>query len=317
MAGKELRGCERFVDMWALPGVHASNVELLQRLKTADTNHFTKNMDCVGTVNTLDQETGDWEKTHLVGLRTDIWKPDDEEMHSCLEAMKDKRRNEVKRSIKRSGRLNDKQKQRLENELADDDIMEMQSGDIQARRLVLKLFRTTGESTRWCGTIEEITATEVHNSIGTGKTLLTMAVMLARSEYVTYVQQNHRTFRIPSIFSFCYHSDDQMWNIVMRRHWFSIGADFEVEADGQGIGEIDGKLFSFGSDSHLVFDPHPLVQQRSFMNLVTLFAASVGYHKAMRRSVDRRIEAALEGNSHRNVLQSEELRLRQNGRAAA
>jgi hypothetical protein len=154
MATKEPKGCERFVDMWALPGVHASNVEFLQKLKTADTNHFTTHMDCVGTVNTLDSDSGDWEKTHLVGLRTDIWKPDDEEMHSCLEAMKDKRRNEVKRSIKRSGRLSTKQKQKLEEELADDEIMQMQCDEIHTRRLVLKLFRTTGDRVRWAGTIE-------------------------------------------------------------------------------------------------------------------------------------------------------------------
>lgn len=317
MPEKEFKGCERYVDMWALPGIHPSNVELLQKLKTADTNHFTTHMDCVGTVSTLDQETGDWEKTHLVGMRTDIWKPDDEEMHSCLDAMKDKRRHEVKRSIKQSGRLNTKQKERLEEELADDEIMNMQCGDIQTRRLVLKLFRTTGDRVRWVGTIEEITASEVHNSIGTGKTLLTMAVMLSRSEYVTYVQQNHRTFRIPSIFSFCFDEGDRMWNLVLRRYWFSIGADFEIEADGEGIGEIDGKLFSFGSDSHLVIDPHPLAEHKQFVNLVTLFAASVGYHRAMRRSVDRRVEAALGGQSHRNLIQNEELRLRQNGRAAA
>ncbi|MEL6108353.1 MAG: hypothetical protein AAFU85_20185 [Planctomycetota bacterium] len=317
MGSKELRGCERFVDMWALPGVHPSNVEFLQKLKTADTNHFTTNMDCVGTVNTLDQETGEWEKTHLVGVRTDIWKPNDEEMQSCLDAMKDKRRREVKRSIKRSGRLDAKQKQRLEDELADDDIMQMQSDDIETRRLVLKLFRTTGDRTRWVGTIEEVTATEVHNSIGTGKVLLTMAAMLARDDLVTYVQQNHRTFRIPSLFSFCHHDGDRMWNLVLRRYWVSIGADFEVEADGETIGEIDGKLFSFGSDSHIVLDPHPLCSRTPFVDLITLFAASVGYHRAMRKSVERRVQAALSGESYRAVLQSEELRLRQNGRAAA
>jgi len=317
MPDKELKGCERFVDMWALPGVHPSNVEFLQKLKTADTNHFTTHMDCVGTVNTLNGESGDWEKTHLVGLRTDVWKPDSEEMHSCLEAMKDKRRNELRRSIKRFGRLTGKQKQKLEAHLADDDIMQMQSDEIHTRRLVLKLFRTTGDRVRWAGTIEEITATEVHNSIGTKKTLLTLACMLPRHELVTYVQQNHRTFRIPSLFSFCWHDGDQMWNLLLRRYWLSIGADFEIEADGEGIGEVDGKLFSFGSDSHLVFDPHPLTQQVQFLDLMTLFAASVGYHRAMRRSVDCRVQAALSGESHRNVLQNEELRLRHNGRAAA
>ncbi|MCO8122756.1 hypothetical protein NHH03_13495 [Stieleria sp. TO1_6] len=317
MTGKEPSGCQRFVDMWALPGIHASNVEFLQKLKTADTNHFTTHMDCVGTVNSFDEQSGDWEKTHLVGMRTDVWKPDAEEMHSCLRSMQDKRRSELKRSIKSAGRLNAKQKDRLEQQLAEDHIMQMQSDEIQTRRLVLKLFRTTGDRVRWVGTIEEVTASEVHNSIGTGKVLLTMAAMLARSELVTTVQQNHRTFRIPSLFTFCYHDGSRMWNLLLRRNWFSWGADFEIEADGEAIGEIDGKLFSFGSDSHLVFDPHPLVEQTQFVDLITLFAASVGYHRAMRKSIDRRVDAALSGQSHRNLLQNEELRLRHNGRAAA
>ncbi len=218
---------------------------------------------------------------------------------------------------KSNGRLNAKQKHRLEGELADDDIMKMQSGDIQTRRLVLKLFRTTGDRVSWAGTIEEITATEVPNSMATGKALISMAVMLSRNDLVTYVQQNHRTFRIPSLFSMGFHDGDQMWNVMLRRYWFSIGADFEIEADGEGIGEIDGKLFSFGSDSHLVIDPHPLSSHRPFVDLVTLFAASVGYHRAIRRSIDARVEAALAGESHRNLIQNEELRLRQNGRAAA
>ena len=149
------------------------------------------------------------------------------------------------------------------------------------------------------------------------KTLLSMSVMLSGSAYVTQIRQHHRTFRIPSLFSCCYHDGRQMWNLILRRHWLSIGADFGIEADGDEIGEVDGKLFSFGSDSHLVLDPHPLVKQRQFVNLLTLFAASSGYHRAMRRSVKKRVDAALSGESHRNVLQNEELRLRQHGRAAA
>jgi hypothetical protein len=102
MAEQEYDSVRRYVDMWAMPGMHPSNVEFLQKLKTADTNHFTTHMDCVGTVSEMDQETGDWEKTHLVGVRTDVWKPDDEELDCALSAMQDKRRKELKKSIRRS-----------------------------------------------------------------------------------------------------------------------------------------------------------------------------------------------------------------------
>jgi hypothetical protein len=310
-------GCTRYVDMWALPGMHPSNVELLQQLTTADTQHFNKHMDVVGTVSEQDPESGDWEKTHIVGLRTDVWKADEDEMAEALQVLQRKRRKELRRQIKRSGRLDAKQKAKLDEAVAADAVMKLGSDQIEARRLVLKLFRTTTTRTRWCGTIEELTATEIHNSIGSKRSLLSMAALLPRHEYVTYVQQNHRTFRIPSLFTAGFVDDERMWHLSLKRHWLSIGADFTVEADGQEFGVVDGKLLSFGSDSYIRLQPHPLSADTQFVDMLTLFAASVGYHDAMRKSVDKRVRAVLGGQSYRHLIEDEELRLRQNGRAAA
>lgn len=317
MPKKEPEECRRYVDMWALPGMHASNVEFLQKLKTADTNHFTTHMDTVGTVSEMNNESGKWEKTHLIGLRTDVWKADAEELDDALDVLQHQRRQELKKEIKKHGRLNDKQQKQLDEKLQEDDVMNMASGDIERRRLVLKLFKTTGDRVRWSGTIEQVTTTEIHNSIGSNRSLLTMVVMLPRMDMVTYIQQNHRTFRIPSLFTFGFYDDKRMWNLTLKRRWISIGADFDVEADGESIGELDGRLFSFGSDSYMELDPHELTSNTRFVDLMTLFTASVGYHKAMRKSVSKRVEAALSGQSHRHVVEDEELRLRHNGRAAA
>ena len=317
MSKKEPQGRRRYVDMWALPGVHPSNIEFLQKLKTADTNQFTTNMDCIGTVSEEDLEEGGWERTHLVGIRTDIWKPDEEELECALCSLQDRRRKEIKQGIKRSGRLNAKQTAELEEQLQDDDVMKMKASDIVKRRLVLKLFKTSGERTRWVGTIEEVTATEVHNTMGSKRALLTLSVMLPRSKFVTNIQQNHRTFRIPSLFTMCFYEDGHMWNLMIKRRWVSIGADFDIEADGESIGEIDGRLLTFGCDSYVELDPHPLAKKSAFIDMLTLFAASVGYHKAMRRSIHQRVQATLDGESERNVIEDEELRLRHNGRAAA
>ncbi|MCG8650189.1 MAG: hypothetical protein MI861_10160, partial [Pirellulales bacterium] len=258
MGKKEPQSVRRYVDMWALPGIHPSNVELLQKLKTADTNHFTTHMDTVGTVSEQNAESGQWEKTHLIGVRTDIWKPDAEEMADALEVMQDRRKRELKQTIKKTGKLNQRQAALLDQQLADDQIMQMQSGEIEKRRLVLKLFKTTGTRVRWCGTIEQVTTTEIHNSIGSKRNLLTLVVMLPRNQFVTYIQQNHRTFRIPSIFTFGFYDEDRMWHLTLKRRWISIGADYDVEVDGQNIGELDGRLFSFGSDSYIDLDDHLL-----------------------------------------------------------
>jgi hypothetical protein len=73
-----------------------------------------------------------------------------------------------------------------------------------------------------------------------------MAVILPGYEYLVNVQQNHRTFRIPSIFTFCFHDDDQdrVWYINIKRKWVSIGADFVVESGG--------KLYSGSKAVHVV-----------------------------------------------------------------
>ena len=126
-----------------------------------------------------------------------------------------------------------------------------------------------------------------------------------------------RTFRIPSLFTFGFYDEKRMWNLTLKRRWVSIGADFDIEADGQSIGELDGRLFSFGSDSYIDLEAHELAENTRFVDLMTLFTASVGYHKAMWKSVDKRVKAALSGQSHCHVVEDEELRLRHNGRAAA
>ena len=155
----------------------------------------------------------------------------------ALKALQDQRRREVKKSIKKHGRLNAKQESELDGQLADDEIMNMQSGDIEKRRLVMKLFKTTGARVRWCGTIEQVTTTEIHNSIGSNRNLLTMVVMLPGNEFVTYIQQNHRTFRVPSVFTFGFYDGDRMWHLALKRRWVSVGADFAIQCDGQSIGD--------------------------------------------------------------------------------
>lgn len=317
MGENNVKPRRRYVDMWALPGIHASNIELLQKLKTADTNHFNTHMDVVGTVSEQDSETGDWEKTHLVGLRTDVWNADEAELKDALQAMQNQRKRTLKRKIKRNGRLNEKQQLRLDDQLSADDIMNAHAGDIETRRLVLKLFKATTDRLRWCGTIEQVTTSEIHHSLGSKRPLLSMAVLLPRTQLVTDIQQNHRTFRIPSVFSGGFYDDERMWHLVIRRRWVSVGADFDIEIDGEPVGDVDGRLVSFGSDSYINMDSHPLSQNTRFMDLMTLFSASVGYHKAMRKSVKRRVDSALAGKAVLHKICDEELRLRHNGRAAA
>jgi hypothetical protein len=258
-------GASRYVDMWAFINLHPTNIDLVQRLKSSDDRQFGANMDVCGSVSCQDVQTSDWDKTHIVGIRSDVWESAE---HS---------------------------------------------------RLVMKMFKSTGKRIRWAGTIEEITTREVHNSIGSRRPVLTLAVILPGYEYIVNVQQNHRTFRIPSIFTFCFHEEkqDRVWYINLKRKWISLGADYVIESGGRRIGKIDGKLIGLGYDSYVnVYEP-ALAKNRRFLDLLTLFATSVGYHRAIRRNIKRRVRAIQTGKEIQHVIEDEELWLLKNPRRRA
>ena len=265
----------RYVDMWAFLSMHPTNVDLLGRLKSADDRQFGTNMDVCGSVSQHSKTSG-WDKTHIVGIRSDIWNP-----------------GENKRQKTRSS--------------------------LPESRLVMKMFKSTGERIRWAGTIEEITTREVHNSIGSRRAVLSLAVLLPGYEYLVMVQQNHRTFRIPSIFTFGFYDEDQdrMRYVGIKRKWFSFGADFVIELGGRKIGEIDGRLIGLGYNAYVRVHEPSLAKNQRFLDLLTLFAATVGHHRAMRRSVRRRVRAARSGGSFQHVVEDEEFWLLKNPRRHA
>ena len=305
----------RYVDMWAVPGIHPTNSDFLQSYKLADSSQFTRGMDVVGTVSVQQKDSG-WDKECLIGMRTDIWKPDGKEVADTLRNLHEKRRTELKKEIKKNGRMDAKQKSKHQKALEEDKIIQMQCDDIEQRRLVLKLFKTTGKRMNWCGTIEQLTTQEMPVSIGSKKILLSMAVILPRHEYIIRLQQNHRTFSIKGVFSFSYYFEGRMWPVCLRQRWGSIVPDFEILVDEQRIGYVNGVLFAMGSDSYVELNDHVLSRDSKFADLLTLFAASIGYHKSMRKSIKRRIAACKAGQWQKCILDDEELTIYKNGRAA-
>ncbi|WP_437205195.1 hypothetical protein [Planctomicrobium sp. SH664] len=308
----------RYVDMWAFMGAHPTNVDLMKRLKSADTHQFNTNMDVCGTVQERDLDSGRWYESHLAALRTDVWTPNQVQQQRRLEAVQLERQEVLRRQIKASGPLNEAQTQRLHKQLLSDPVMRLSPSQFESRRLVMKLFRSNEEKVSWVGSLEEVTTREVHNSLGSKRPLLWMTANLAASKYNCDVQENHRTFRIPAIFTFCFlqHQKNKLWYVNIRRKWISIGADFVVEAEGRRIAEIDGALFGFGYNAHIYLYEAELARNREFMDLLTLFTTTVGYHNAMRKSVKRRVQAVRKGYGAQQIVEDEELGLLKNPRAA-
>lgn len=308
----------RYVDMWAFMGLHPTNLDLLQKLKQADDQRFAANMDVCGTVSEKDDKSGNWQESHLVGIRSDIWNPDPGQQERLLFRLQSERQEQLRQEIGRRGRLTQAQTRNLERQLSRDAVMRMRPQDIENRRLVMKLFKTSTNRMRWAGTIEEVVTRELHNSLGARKIVLSFASALEGYDYMTWMQENNRTFRIPSIFSFSYFDarSDRMWYLKIKRKWFSIGADYVVEAHDQQVGEIDGALVGLGYNAHVyVYEPM-LARNRAFVDLLTLFATTVGYQSAIRRSLKRRLRATRRGLCMQNVIEDEEYRLLRNPRAA-
>lgn len=300
-----------------MPGLHPTNHALFQRLKSADSQHFTRNMQVVGTVSSRVDRSSKWEPLHLIGVRTDIWQPTPQEVAESLENLRDKRRDELRRDIKKSGRLNRRQTELLNQRLEEDEIMQSSTDEIINRRLVLKLFKNTGSRTTWCGTLEQVTTLEIQHSLGARVSLISMAVMLPRCDFVPTIQEANRAFRLPAVFSFSFHDDREMHYVTLSRRWVSFGPDFDVAVGNRRVGLINGRWLGLGSDASVELAGHPLVRNGSFVDLLTLFAASIGYHRAMRRSIQRRVEAVQGGRTHEHQIEDEEIRLRHNGRSAA
>lgn len=310
-------GAHRYVDMWAFPGVHPTNIEFLQRLKMADDRQFTANMEVCGTVMELDTQTGHWLPTHLVGLRADAWKPQIATQKKKLELLQQERMEVLRRKIKQSGSLSAAQTERLHKQMLTDPVMKLQPDQLEGRRLVMKLFRSN-ERVRWVGSLEEMTTSEVHNSLASHRALLSLTASLEGHKYLTDLQENYRTFRIPSIFSFCYFhmKQERMWYVNIKRKWISVGADFVIEAEGRKIGDIDGALFGLGYNAHIyVYEPE-LAKETQFLDLLTMFTTSVSYHTAMRRAVKRRLKASRQGLTGGQIVEPEEFTLLKNPRAA-
>jgi len=315
LTGKRQKRYRRFVDMWIAPGIHPTNIDLLNKLKSADDRQFSSNMSVTGKVYDEDRESKTNGESHIIGIRTDIWRPSTKERKKVLDNLQRKRATEVRKEINRSGQLTSAQKLELEQRLAEEDAMFLKAGDIDKSRLVVKMFRSTGKRIHWKGTLEEMTMLEIHNSIGSKRALATYTVILAEYDYLITIQQNNRFMRIPPVFSFSYYDEanDRIWYVDLKAYWVSLGIDYSVEAQGKVIGKIDGKFLALGNDSKIhIYEPC-LAEDTKFLDILTLFASCTGFQRRVRNNIKNRVKNLVKGRMT-HFVDPEELWLQKNPR---
>ncbi len=315
VTGERQKRYSRYIDMWIAPGVHPTNIDVLAKLKSAEDRQFSSNMGVTGKMIDEDRQERTKEESHIIGLRTDIWKPSKKDRERVINKMQKAREKELRSRVKSDGRLSKSQKAVLDAKLEDDETMQMDAGDVDKQRLVLKMFKSTGKRIRWKGTLEEMTVHEVHNSLGSKRSLITFAVILPDYDYMVHIQQNRRILYLPPTFSFAYYeeSNDRMWYIDLKCYWVSWGIDFKIEAQGQSIGKIDGKFWALGTDSRILVREPTLAKDQKFMDLLSLFSASIGFQKRIRGNIRQRVKKVKRGRSM-HVIEDEELWLLKNPR---
>lgn len=310
-----------FVDMWAFLGMHATNINIVQKLKTAEDRQFTPGMDVNGKISEdpVGDDIGKVERSDLalMAIRSNAWEPPKEELEKVLEREKKKKEQLLRKKIKRTGgRLNKEQKERLEEEMSKAKITKLSPKDIDKRRMVIKMFSTTGKKIHWKGTIEELSVREIHNSMASKHPLVCFAVVLPGYEYLTIIEQNLRYFALAPVFSFNYWDDkaEKMWYITIKQRFISIGIDFDVYADGRKVAFIDGKLVGLGGNSSVKIFDEDLAKDKKFGDLLILFTSTVGYQPVMRRYIKKRVKSYNKFSKYVHLIEDEEFWMLKNPR---
>lgn len=310
-----------FIDMWAFLGMHATNINVLQKLKTAEDRQFTPGMDINGKISEIpigdDIGKKDKEEIAIMAIRSKVWDPPKEDLEKTLERVKKKKKEFIKKGIKkRGGRLNKEQKEELDEKLEEKEINKLTTTSIDKRRLIIKMFSSTGKRIHWKGTIEEITTKELHNSLASNHPLVYFTIVLSGYDYVTVVQQNLRYFALAPVYSFNYWDEklDKMWYFTIFQRFISIGIDFDVYAEGRKIAFLDGKLVGLGGNSNVKIYDEFLAKDKKFADILVLFTSTVGYQRVMRKYIKKRMKSIIKSGKIEHIIEDEEFWMMKNPR---
>lgn len=308
------------LDLWWVVKHNPVNLDILNKLRTGEDRQFGRDMDIMGKIHELPTDDGrveDKTETGLVGIRNRLWKPPKEDRQDYLDSLQRKRRTELKREVRDGGgRLNAEEKRQYEALAATDPALNAGPDDIDMSRLVIKIFNNTAKNISWRGTVEECTALEVQRSFGRRGARMGFAVILSGFEYMVTLEHHHPCLDILPTYSFCYWDEKAkaLRPITIRQKLVSFGVDFNIFAEGRKIGVIDGKLISMGHNSNIRLFDETLAGDNRFMDILLLFTCTVGFHKAIRKNIRRRIKGLKGKLLNHHVVDRDEMWLMKNPR---
>nr|WP_156780917.1 hypothetical protein [Hyphomonas sp. Mor2] len=172
------------------------------------------------------------------------------------------------------------------------------------RRLVIKLF---SETLSWRGTAEMLLGRSTQLTLAAGgRAVQSFAINLARHKQLIQLERSamHWPFQ-PEKFSFFIQGKTRSEFYTIRRHWFSLSADYSVyNQKGRKIGKLDHQVINLGGAWMVRIDPD--FQDRKLEAVLELFCAVLKFNRAGRKHVAAMAEQVLRGKVEADLDHDEE-----------
>jgi len=197
------------------------------------------------------------------------------------------------------------------------------ASDALLKRLVIKLFSDSG---RWLATAEEMVAEELAHSYASESPLISLAIMTAENELVTYVRQLRRGVGATEAYGLFIPGPSgsfEVFRIEGKRA--TLGDDFRVlllSGRDAEVAEIDSKFADVGGEFQVRIKDKILADNELFCRVLQCFSVVTRYREEMRAKTlgllerwrrgeivpkQHRYEVSLMGNPRRLTLDTNEL----------
>jgi hypothetical protein len=192
--------------------------------------------------------------------------------------------------------------------------------DIGKKRLIIKWFNM--ESVGFLGSIEEMVADSITNSIGSDDTIASFRIVLPRYKYVINILKNHtRLPKIGEIFSFCLMDEDKKkkqkkWQVfTFDEKRLTIGSDWEVLlGEDRILAKIDEKKLNIGGKYNVFFYDKEYYNDVNFYRIVLLFTMMLKFKKEIFRKIVK-IRKMMKDEKYVFEISSDEEKMMMNPRA--
>ena len=172
------------------------------------------------------------------------------------------------------------------------------------RRLVIKLF---SETLSWRGTAEMLLGRSTQLTLAAGgRPVQSFVINLARHKQLIQLERSamHWPFQ-PEKFSFFIQGKTRSEFYTVRRHWFSLGADYTVyNSKGRKIGVLDHQIVNLGGAWMVRIDPQ--YRDKKLEAVLELFCAVLKFNRAGRKHVKAMAEQVFRGKVEADLDHDEE-----------